>query len=60
MSNAMLPLIINISFRIQEYYYDSSKDTGFESLPTHSVYIFPFKFRINNPQNKPGGLCKKK
>lgn len=33
MSNAMLPWIINISFRIQEYYQDSSKDTGFETLP---------------------------
>lgn len=60
MSNAILPLIINISFRIKVYYYDSSKDTSFEILPTHSAYIFPFKFRINNPQNKPWVLCQEK
>ena len=59
MSNAMLPWIINIAFRIQEYYQDSSKDTCFETIHAQCLCIFPLNLELTTHKINPGFCVQK-
>jgi len=55
----MLPWIINIAFRIQEYYQDSSKDTCFETIHTQCLCIFPLNLELTTHKINPGFCVQK-